>query len=286
PVAANRHGQHSIWRIASEHGKRVIALDIPFSYPPEVVNGCLVAGYGVPLGEDSVFTYPPGLRAELRSAIGQCEPAVLEELPGVKPELFQAWDEILRNREQMAAYLLERDDWDLFMLVFGVIDNVQHALWNYYDPRMANYYYREAPAYREKLLSYYEKVDGIIGRLLEHADEQTHVVVMSDHGFGSTRPGLFMSSFLAEQGWPRCQAGAIPAGMGRRLMQRALRVYNDSPRLRSSLRNLSGPAVHRVRQVFRSGGLLASLQNIDWQDTRLFRTRCGPHPYIHRADKF
>src|SRR2546428_5642058 len=57
PVAANRHGQHSIWRIASEHDKRVIALDIPFSYPPEAVNGCLVAGYGVPLGTDTRVTY-------------------------------------------------------------------------------------------------------------------------------------------------------------------------------------------------------------------------------------
>src|SRR5207237_2280408 len=162
-----------------------------------------------------------------------------------------------------------------------VIDNVQHALWNYYGQRMANYYYREAPAYREKLLSYYEKVDGIIGRLLEHADEQTHVVVMSDHGFGSTRPGLFMSSFLAEQGWLRFQPGAMPAGLGRRLMQRALRLYNDSPRLRTSLRNLSGPAVNRVRQVLRNGGMLPTLQNIDWPHTRVFSTRFGLDLYVH-----
>src|SRR5207237_5754812 len=93
-------------------------------------------------------------------------------------------------------------------------------------------------------------------------------------------------SFLAEPGWRGFQPGAMPAGLGMRLMQRALRLYNDSPRLRTSLRNLSGPAVNRVRQVLRNGGLLPTLQNIDWPHTRVFSTRFGLDLYVHRSDKF
>ena len=202
-VSAGAHGHHTLWRIVSEWGMRVIALDVPFTYPPEPVNGCLIAGYGVPTSDGTIFTYPAELRAELQQAIGACDPAVMEELPSPRPELFREWDRILANRERMSRYLMARDDWQLFMLVFGVIDNIQHALWNYLDPLHPNHYASGGAHFRERIYSYYEQVDAMMGRLLAEVGPRCHVVVMSDHGFGSTRPGLFMSSFLVENGWLR-----------------------------------------------------------------------------------
>ena len=58
----------TLWRLLSEADRRVIAVDVPFTYPPEPVNGMMITGYPTPRTPETVFTHPADLPAHLAEA--------------------------------------------------------------------------------------------------------------------------------------------------------------------------------------------------------------------------
>jgi len=275
PVAARRSGHRTLWRMAGDQGRRVVALDIPFSYPPEPVNGLLVAGFGAPTGEGSAFTWPPTLRDDLARRFGEFRVAV----PGMKASppcnaLFEAWDRILDHRGRVADHLIREEDWDIFMMVLGVTDHLQHGAWTYYEPLHPDSRRPEAPQFREALLRYYEKADVFIGRLLERVGEFGHVVVLSDHGFGTTWRGQLTRRILVEGGWLRYRGWL---GAGARVMDLAHRAYDAMPRLKKFL--------HR-RPADRRRLKRAAACAINWSRTAAFPAALGWQIYVNTRGGF
>src|SRR5436190_13245929 len=60
-VNAERRAAPSLWRMASEAGKRIVVVNVPISYPAEPVNGFLVAGLDTPSKSLPGFAYPTDL---------------------------------------------------------------------------------------------------------------------------------------------------------------------------------------------------------------------------------
>lgn len=273
PVGPQSTPHPSLWRLFSNHGRRVVALDIPFSYPPEPVNGCLIAGYGAPTGAASAFTYPPSLRADLAKRFGECEVAV-PRMKAAPPReaLFRRWDQILDNRRQIADYLMRTADWDVFMIVLGVTDHIQHGTWTYFEPLHPDACSPDAPRFREALFRYYEKADAFLGRLLDTAGEPIHVIVLSDHGFGTTWRGHLTRRVLSEAGWLRYRPFAH-----RRAMDLLHRAYDAMPWLKRFL--------HR-RPADRARLKRAAAQAIDWRQTTAFPAALGRQVYINTRGVF
>jgi predicted AlkP superfamily phosphohydrolase/phosphomutase len=275
PVAATRLGHRTLWRIASEHGRRVMALDIPFSYPPEPVNGLLVAGYGAPTGEGRAFTYPHTLRDEMARRFGRF-PVAVPSLRAAPPcdALFRQWDQILDNRSRVADYLIRTNDWDVFMIVLGVTDHIQHGTWTYYEPLHPDSRSADAPRFREALFQYYEKTDTFIGRLLDGAGGSLHIVVLSDHGFGTTWRGQLTRRLLVEGGWLRYRGWS---GAGARMMDLAHRAYDAAPWLKRLLHRRPADRFRLKRAVARA---------VDWRRTVAFPAAMGWQVFINARGAF
>jgi predicted AlkP superfamily phosphohydrolase/phosphomutase len=68
------------------------------------------------------------------------------------------------------------------MVVFKLVDNLQHKAWKYLDPRFKDRHPRRA----EMAAQCFSKLDDALGNLFDYADTQNAtVVIMSDHGHGS-----------------------------------------------------------------------------------------------------
>ena len=59
-----------IWQVISEYGRKVIVVNVPFTYPPREVNGCIISGFLTPPSADN-WIYPPSLAKELSKKIGK-----------------------------------------------------------------------------------------------------------------------------------------------------------------------------------------------------------------------
>jgi hypothetical protein len=87
--------------------------------------------------------------------------------------------------EAVALELLGRGQPDLAMVFLIAVDPISHTFWHYYEPDKFDGGVDPALAARlgESVPAIYEHDDRALGRLLEAVDEDTVVLIVSDHGF-------------------------------------------------------------------------------------------------------
>ncbi len=218
----------TLWGLLSEAGRRVCVVNMPMTYPAEAVNGCLISGTDAPsINEKAV--YPPGLRREIRRAVGEVRLDIryignmhdLRRRRAVLKELA----EIEGQRLGLVQHLIERYPCDLLAVVFSITDKVQHYFWHYLDPTHHLYDEEGAREFSSSILRSYQVVDDKIGRLLSKLPERTVVVVMSDHGFGPTGPWkLSLNRYLAQLGLLRFRESSGKDRLRERIQGRMTRL--------------------------------------------------------------
>lgn len=282
PIPARQHGHKTVWQIISEAGGKVVVLDVPFTYPPEQVEGAILTGYGTPL-KGVEFTQPPALRQELIDQCGSCElgfPIGLKY--DVTPEFFREWDKVLDSRSCITTYLADKINWDFYMIVYGITDNLSHALWPYIEPNHPAYYEENAPERRQKLSDYYARIDREMGLLLDRCDDQTTVLVMSDHGFGSTPTPKYLTKLLLDTGLLKYKTNPISD----KLMPLALNAYYKTPWLSRLVRQLSGKQRMGLKKMLTVTSIFPTPENVDWSRTRAFPGGYGMQVYINLKGKY
>jgi predicted AlkP superfamily phosphohydrolase/phosphomutase len=181
----------TIWQIIGKQDKKVILVNIPFTYPVEKVNGIMVTGMYTP-GLKSDCTYPPELKHELSKKKYVIEVKVLDELRKNKDGCVKKLLDMTEKRKEIALNLMKENRWDLFVVVFVSIDRVQHFFWKDMES--------EHPKYGGVILRFYQQIDEIIKELIEEAGKQTNVIILSDHGFGPLRKYVYINNYLLHLG--------------------------------------------------------------------------------------
>jgi predicted AlkP superfamily phosphohydrolase/phosphomutase len=198
PVNASQRGGTTIWRYLSDAGYRVGVLNLPMSYPVEQISGFMISGWMTPYAA-SDYIHPPELAAELEREIGDYRIYPTETFTESRKESFlRASYDLLDMRTRTALYLAKTRPWDVFMTVFFDTDRVLHQLWHYVDPDHA---WKTAGEAEESIVrGYFQKVDESIARLLEHADQDTQIIILSDHGMGRANNFIVLNNWLLDTG--------------------------------------------------------------------------------------
>jgi predicted AlkP superfamily phosphohydrolase/phosphomutase len=184
--ASSRHGE-TLWGYLSRLNRRVGVMNVPMTYPPEPVNGYLLSGLDTP-NEQSRYAHPETLRQELQSqSIKYC--IDIQHLGNMRTDhrrdlRLQELKDAESTRTQALHYLRKKYPSDFTMVVYTATDQVQHHFWHYMDPQHDKYDAKGAERYRNAIRDVYVHVDGLIKSLLEGVDDDTVVIIMSDHGFG------------------------------------------------------------------------------------------------------
>jgi predicted AlkP superfamily phosphohydrolase/phosphomutase len=84
------------------------------------------------------------------------------------------------QRFTLAEKLIAQDDPDFLMLVDMGVDRIHHAFWKPMDPRHPQY--EPDSPFATAIHDYYVHVDQRVGELLHRCDDDTAVLVVSDHG--------------------------------------------------------------------------------------------------------
>ena len=117
---------------------------------------------------------------------------------------------VLKERESMMTYELERLREGFFFCLFDTPDRVQHMFWRFEESNHpANALGPEAE-WKGVIEDHYRRCDAIVGRAMEYADEETVVMVLSDHGFGSYRREFHLNTWLLENGFLALKHGVEP----------------------------------------------------------------------------
>jgi predicted AlkP superfamily phosphohydrolase/phosphomutase len=189
----------TVWDILSRHGKDCIVMSVPPSYPPKEVNGIQIGCFLTPNNEAD-YTYPKELKQELIDKVGE----YVFDVRNFRTDNTQyIIDESYRMTEQRfkaADYLLTNKPWDFFVMVEMGPDRLNHGIWSFIDPDHPRY--EPDNPYKESLREYYRYLDGKIGELLErHSDDDTTVLVVSDHGAKAMVGGVCLNEWLKQEGY-------------------------------------------------------------------------------------
>lgn len=272
PVNYSRLTRPAIWSMFNFYGRKVGMVNFPLAYPPPKVDSFFISGLASP--ECEIYSYPPEFDVYLKSRGYRIHPRF-----GAKNGKKRYFDEVKELTEiqcEITIELMKREDWELFWVVFQGLDWIQHHLWNYtIDSENA-------------VEAFYRYMDRIVGQLLQQAENDWNIVILSDHGFREIKSEIHLNNILEK--WGYLKRAKMSQGLAERITNSALRVGWELGR------RFPFTAKQRVKQriseALRSD--LRELQNeqfqlykvIDWNRTRAFSFGYMGRIYIHGEGKY
>jgi predicted AlkP superfamily phosphohydrolase/phosphomutase len=255
----------TLWARLSKAGRRVAVVNVPMTFPPEPVNGFLIAGMDAPQ-HDRAFTHPPDLERELRDRFGRyrvgmrARAVALTAVERFTPRYVKGLCDLTHLHGQVACDLLERHAPDFLAIVFTATDRVQHAL---------GHLMADGISPDNGIGQVYRACDRALGCILERLDNDWIVLVMSDHGACAYRHVFELSTWLAMQGWLQLR----PA---RKFT--ALTEYLAPFQRRLARLTIKGAKRKPDKEQF--------LGRIVWEETKAFAIGAFGSVYINTRDRF
>jgi predicted AlkP superfamily phosphohydrolase/phosphomutase len=208
--AASRTGT-PFWRSLGAAGVRSAFVTVPFTYPPEPIEGILVTGYGGP-------EQPAILPEDARSRIQAARPDLVT---AYHPMAERWWEDFPRYTQRLidhveqiadvcrASYELE-PGLDLLCVDFMSSDHIGHLGWHRLDPGH--------PAHNsentgDEIVRVYETIDAACAELIELAgassDEEPTAIILSDHGMRPIYWAFHLNRWLEEAGYLRYRTRSL-----------------------------------------------------------------------------
>jgi predicted AlkP superfamily phosphohydrolase/phosphomutase len=270
----------SVWQLLSQARRRSIVLNVPMTYPPQPIDGIVVTGIDTPALE-SQFTYPAAFRHDVLGLVPDYLLDVhswgVEAAGGRRKLLFEDIKRMVESRRRMALHLMETEMWDLFTVVFTATDRAMHFFWRFLDPAHPLYDAAEAPKYHDAILQVYQLVDQALGEVLANLDDETTLIVMSDHGFGPQLKLFRINQWLIENGFLHMNYEGSQ-GLRSHFSSRAkVWMYDGLGTMIGLLRaNLSSTAKDRLKRLFPNlrerVGSQVLFTGVDWSRTKAYHT--------------
>ena len=257
----------SLWDHVGAAGGRSVVVNLPSVGAPVPIDGVMISGM---LSRSRCPVAPEQLVQELEPELG---PYVVDvDWPGGDaqgiPAYLDGLGDAVRQRGRWARAILEREEWNLGIVVFVAPDRIQHKLFGAVDPT------RTTPhPHTESTGAVFARLDEQIGSLVDAAGPDARVILVSDHGFGPARRVFEPNVHLAAHGLLArhpFRFGALAAAKRLRgVFQGALSRFS-LPAAPSGLSSGTG-----VRKV------------VDWSKTRAFAiSTTDMGIYINDTDRF
>ncbi len=171
PITSRNIKTPTIYEILKEHGMNSILINLPVSYPPKTDDIILTSL----LTRGDEFVFPKKLKYEIPELQKyRIVPDLKFYVDFNRKKFIEDIHNLERDKFEIAKKLFKRN-WNLFFILFSGTDWIQHK-----------FYYGMIKRNRKKnqqIIHFYKELDSYIGWFLENKDENTHLFIISDHGF-------------------------------------------------------------------------------------------------------
>ncbi|UCC77871.1 MAG: alkaline phosphatase family protein, partial [Anaerolineales bacterium] len=145
------------------------------------------------------YTFPPELKQEVEQLVGEYMIDVHNFRTEDKEWLLGQIYSMSDQHFAVVKHLLQTKPWRFFMYVDMGPDRLHHAFWKYTDAQHARHVPRSP--FANAIKDYYRHVDAQVAELLSLVDEDTVVLVVSDHGAKRMDGGICINEWLRREGY-------------------------------------------------------------------------------------
>ncbi|MET0287595.1 MAG: alkaline phosphatase family protein [Polyangiales bacterium] len=185
-----------VWDVLGRAGLRSSVIAVPPSSPPFAVPGELVSCFLTP-DADAPHTYPAPLAGSLRMRFGPYIPDV-EVRAAQREGLEEALGAMTRQHFAIARQLWREREPDFLMLVEIGPDRLHHAF--YADMEPTHPLHDPRSPYLGVGERYYALLDDELGAMIALADDDTAILVASDHGARPLLGAFRINEWLQREG--------------------------------------------------------------------------------------
>jgi predicted AlkP superfamily phosphohydrolase/phosphomutase len=269
----------ALWEVLSEHGRRMLVLDVPLSRLSPTLRGRQVVEWRT---HDVVFgtqTTPASLKERILASYGEHPGPAPCDSPGRSVAECRAMaDALIRGagmRATLTRELLAEEPWDFAIQVFNEAHCAGHQLWHFHDPAHPGYDSATTAATGDLVDEVYRAIDAAIGEILQDAGADTTVVLMTLHGMsfyaGSSRLLREMLTRLGVMNAPSLVVPATTLSSRDRIRNLLRSIYHRIPE------SIRLPFYRLRSQVKRSVLGRGSAIPIDPLHTKCFAVEVGPN---------
>ena len=182
----------TIYELMSEAGKRVFSMNVPLTYPPRSVNGILIGDFLSPNIEKAA---PDAATAAALQRIGYVIDADPSRARQDKADFLSHLSDVFERRIEATRHFWKRERWDFFMTHIMETDRLHHFFWREME--------EGHPIFASAFLDFYRRLDRALGEVRSWLDDDTTLIVLSDHGFCSIRQEVHVNTQLVKSGYLR-----------------------------------------------------------------------------------
>lgn len=253
PITSKDIKKKLLWDYLTENGLRGIFFNIPFVYPPKMINGILTSGLGTP-SKNSEFAYPPAVKEEVREKFPDYDVDFNEDEIlrfGNKRSISERILKITKAHMDAFKYFYKKEEAYVYSVVIRSLDVVQHYFWDDQDT----------------LFRFYNQADEFLAWILANKKRGDILVICSDHGFRGVNKNFYINDFLKKKDLLIVKEG----GKKRKKLPSAEAMHKVLIKLQ--LRKLIWAIKHskhleQILKIFPSGEIPANM--IKWNDTKAY----------------
>ncbi|MEQ9351200.1 MAG: alkaline phosphatase family protein [Vicingaceae bacterium] len=206
PVSNHSRKTAAIWNILSHQKLKTNVVGWWPSHPAEPVNGAMVSnfyqkasrshGENWPMAPGTVFPKKyQQIMKDLRVHPGDLTDEHILPFVPLASQVNQEEDKRLNSVGKILAeaasihnagtWLLEHTEWDFMAIYYDNIDHFCHGFMKFHPPQIKGLDDKKFELYKEVVNSAYKFHDMMLGRILDLVDDNTTIMLISDHGFES-----------------------------------------------------------------------------------------------------
>jgi predicted AlkP superfamily phosphohydrolase/phosphomutase/tetratricopeptide (TPR) repeat protein len=207
PVTTTSRKVKAIWNILNQEGWKSNVVAWWPSNPAEPINGVMVSNlYQVAtkaLGEEwempNGTVHPESMSETMKEfrvhpheiSLAMAHPFVPNILDNIELRKANKTLSVLKTLSNAATvhaastYLMDETEWDFMAVYHDAIDHFCHIAMRYFPPRRSEIPVEDFENYKDVVEAGYRFHDMMLDRTLSMIDENTTVILLSDHGFHS-----------------------------------------------------------------------------------------------------
>lgn len=187
------------WEYLSDAGKSVAVMGVPLNTPPRNVNGWFISGG--PYADEEEYTNPKSLQNTLETEFNyqlhpRTDPASVDEPEN--REIVEDLERMINQRFDVAQWFLNEKSLDMINISLFYINHLQHKAWR-----------------SEGVKHLWEVIDARLGELIE---EDTNVLIHSDHGLHKIERVFYLNGWLLENGYLKVNDDSRPGEIDKSIL--------------------------------------------------------------------
>ncbi|WP_299226998.1 alkaline phosphatase family protein [uncultured Psychroserpens sp.] len=208
PVTTNSRKSRALWNILHNQGYKSNLVGWWPSFPAEPINGVVVSDKFQKVNKDpnkkspilKGTIHPESFVEKLHDLrmfpyevteahILPCIPKA-REIDQDKDNGLNTFAKILSENTSVhaaATNLIRTTNWDFMAVYYDLIDHFCHAFMKFHPPKQNSVSQHKFDIYKDAVVSAYKIQDMMLERTMDLVDDDTTIILMSDHGFESAK---------------------------------------------------------------------------------------------------